>query len=267
MPLLTVLSHDSGVSGALRARLGQEHDVAEVRTWERLLWLVRERPVTGVVLDSAALAPPREPDVAVAELRRRFPSVSMVLVHRPQLDPMTLFRLGRVRLDGLALIHVDDVAGALHDAIRRSAGHSTEARVVRAIGPRLSRKTVAVVRLALNGVQLGWDTDHLASRAGVSRAHLSVRLRSDGLPSAGHLLLWAKLLHAGRWLADPARSAESISRQLEYSSGAAFRRALHNYVGGTPSEVRDGGGFDRVLQQFLDVCGVDARLPIGRSVA
>ena len=87
------------------------------------------------------------------------------------------------------------------------------------------------------------------------------------LPSVGHLLLWAKLLHAGRWLWDPARSAESISRQLEYSSGAAFRRALHNYVGGTPTAVKHGGGLRLVLRRFLDVCGLDDRLWVDRSVA
>jgi AraC-like DNA-binding protein len=124
-----------------------------------------------------------------------------------------------------------------------------------------------VIRSALNGVQLGWSSDELADRAGFTRAHLSVRLKACGLPSAGHLLLWAKLLHAGRWLTDPARSAESISRQLEYSSGAALRRALHNYVGRTPTTVKHGGGLRVVLRRFLDECGLGDSLLGERSVA
>ncbi len=87
------------------------------------------------------------------------------------------------------------------------------------------------------------------------------------MPSAGHLLTWSKLLHAGRWLDDPGRSAESVSRQLEYSSGAAFRRTLHNYVGGTPTSLRDRGAFRRVLAAFLDECGLGDSLGVDRSVA
>jgi AraC-like DNA-binding protein len=81
------------------------------------------------------------------------------------------------------------------------------------------------------------------------------------------LLVWAKLLHAGRWLADPGRSAESVSRQLEYSSGAAFRRAQRTYVGATPTQAREGGGLRFVLRRFLDACGLGDSVVFDRSVA
>jgi AraC-like DNA-binding protein len=81
------------------------------------------------------------------------------------------------------------------------------------------------------------------------------------------MLTWAKLLHAGRWLTDPGRSAQSISRQLEYSSGAAFRRALRSYGGLTPTQVRERGGLAPVLERFLDACGLLDSVELGRSVA
>ena len=76
-----------------------------------------------------------------------------------------------------------------------------------------------------------------------------------GLPSTGHLLTWARLLHAGRWLEEPGRSGESVSRQLEYSSGAAFRRALKQYTGATPTEVVEAGGLGFVIESFVECCG------------
>jgi AraC-like DNA-binding protein len=88
-----------------------------------------------------------------------------------------------------------------------------------------------------------------------------------GLPSAGQLLVWAKLLHASRWLGDPGRSAESVSRQLEYSSGAAFRRALRTFVGATPTEVVTEGGLRFILGRFLDECGIDDSVVLTPSVA
>ena len=55
MPLVTVLTRDSAVERSVRQSLGGVHTVAVARSWDRLLWLVRERPVTVVVLDSAGL--------------------------------------------------------------------------------------------------------------------------------------------------------------------------------------------------------------------
>jgi hypothetical protein len=43
---------------------------------------------------------------------------------------------------------------------------------------------------------------------------------------------------------------------LEYSSGAAFRRALKHYTGATPTEVREGGGLRLVFRAFLSRTGL-----------
>jgi hypothetical protein len=223
MPLITVLTRDSNVRAAVRAPLGQDYDVAGARSWDRLLWLVRERPVTVVVLDGSAFAGTPQPAEAVADLRRRFPSLSTVFVESPRLDPRALLHLGRVGVESLVLVQLDGLAAGVRDALSKAATRSTESLVARAIGGRLPTHESHVIRSALNGVQLGWSSDELADRAGFTRAHLSVRLKECGLPSAGHLLLWAKLLHAGRWLTDPARSAESIYRQL-HKSGLYSKR-------------------------------------------
>jgi AraC-like DNA-binding protein len=71
------------------------------------------------------------------------------------------------------------------------------------------------------------------------------------------------VLHAARWLEEPGRTGESVSRQLEYSSGAAFRRALKHYTGATPREVVDAGGLSFVLSRFIESC----RLSTPRAVA
>ena len=144
---------------------------------------------------------------------------------------------------------------------------STEALVTRALSAYLPSRETLAVRLALRGAQLGWTTGELAARAGLTRAHLSVRLKAAGLPSAGHLLVWAKLLHAGRWLGDPGRTGESVSRQLEYSDGSAFRRALRNYTGATPMGIRDAGGLKPVLDAFLSTCGLGRQQPPSLFVA
>lgn len=267
MPLLSVLSRDPLVRAALVAASGGTLSVAGARSWERLLWLIRERPITGVVVDSAALPKGCDQAAAVGALRRRFPSLGTVLIARPDIAPIELFRLGRAGISDLVLIPLDDLERGLARGIARAGVRSTASLVAGAISGRLPFVEQGCVRLALDGVQLGWSADDFAARVGWTRAHLSVRLKARGLPSAGHLLTWAKLLHAARWLDDPGRSAESISRQLEYSSGAAFRRALRNYVGGTPTSVREGGALRHVMDRFLDVSGLGGSLGAERFVA
>lgn len=256
MALITVLARDSHVAnGAFRA-LRVDHGVAQTASWDRLVWLIRERPVTAVVLDSAAMPVWRDQAAAVGELRRSFPSVALVYVARPHVDPTALFRLGRAGIESLVPVALEAARSSISVAARRALRFSTEALVTRSLSAYLPAREMKVVRVALDGVQRGWSADELAHGAGLTRAHLSVRLKAIGLPSAGHLLLWAKLLHAGRWLGDPGRTGESVSRQLEYSSGAAFRRALKHYVDATPTEVRDRGGLRFVIDRFAEAHGI-----------
>ena len=267
MALITVLTRDPKVLQAVLGPLLDTHSVAATRSWARLAWLVRERPATVLVLDSGALPVHLTEDAAVGELRRRYPSVAALLIVRPGADPVSLFRLGRAGLSSLVLLPVDALAGDVARAMRTVLMKGTGSFVQRAVSPYLPRRESWAIRVALEAVQRGWRTEELAARLGLTRAHLSVRLKNVGLPSAGHLLIWAKLLHAGGWLTDPGRTAESVSRQLEYSSGAAFRRTLRTYLGATPTEVREGGGLRLVLPRFLDACGLGGTVVFDRSVA
>jgi AraC-like DNA-binding protein len=268
MPLVSTLTADADVHRAIRSAARDVVAAAAARSWGGLLRLVQERPVTAVVMDSGALPQRLSADQAVGELRRPFPSLAIVFIARPHVDPMSLFRLGRAGIRSLVLLPADSLSGdGLNSAVWRALGAGTDALVARAVSPYVPSREFRAVRLALEGVQRGWSAEDLARMIGISRAHASVRFRSCGLPSAGRMLTWAKLLHAGRWLTDPGRSAQSVSRQLEYSSGSALRRALRSYAGLTPTQVRERGGLAPVLDRFLDVCGLADSVQLGRSVA
>ncbi len=268
MPLLTLLTNDPDVQRAVRDPHHDALAVASARSWDGVLRLLRERPATAVVLDSAALPRQLPEDHVVGDLCRRFPSVATVFIARPRVDPLSLFRLGRAGIRSLVLLPVDALsAEGLAGAVWRALGSSTDATVAREVSPHVPPRELRAVRLALEGVQRGWSTEDLSNLWGLTRAHASVRLKTYGLPSVGHMLTWAKLLHAGAWLTDPGRSAQSVSRQLEYSSGAAFRRALRTYVGLTPTQVKEQGGLGPILERFLDECGLPYSVQRGRSVA
>ena len=246
--------------------LGEEHALVRVATWTRLTWTLRERAVTCALIDGRAL-PTHDPDGALVEMGRLYPSVVFVLIAGEDLSTRLLFRLGRAGVEGLVLLPVDGLVRELPSTMRRALARSTASAVIRVVSPSLPRRETETVRLCLEGAQRGWGAEDVADRLGLTRPHLSVGLDRHGLPSLGHLLVWSRLLHAGRWLEEPGRSAESVSRQLGYSSGSAFRRALRSYVGMTPTEVVDAGGFGVVLERFVDECDLLIRPRALSSVA
>src|SRR5690606_38503809 len=91
----------------------------------------------------------------------------------------------------------------------------------------------------------------VAEAHGMSVSTLERRCERWGLPTPGRLLLWLRVLYGLLWLLEPGRSVESVSYQLGYSSGAAFRRAIKATIGGRPTPPRSERGFARALDGVL----------------
>ena len=252
MSFFALFSRDRGLAGGLEAFLPEHHTLVRSPSVLGLVRVVRERPVTVVLVDVAERSGVED---GLAELRSLFPHVGLVLLARRHDDPVTLFRLGRAGIRNLILLSVDDLERELPLTLLRAAEGGTTSLVARRLSTYLPRRELSTLRMALDRVHLRWSADEFAAHVGFSRPHLSVRMKRLGLPSTGHLLTWARLLHAGRWLEEPGRSGESVSRQLEYSSGAAFRRALKQYTGATPTEVVEAGGLGFVIERFVERCG------------
>ena len=260
MSFLALFSRDRTLAATLDRSAGGLHALVRSPSWPGLVRLVRERPVTVALVD---LAEAHGAEEGLVELRALFPHLGLVLMARRHDDPVALFRLGRSGIRNLILLSVDQLERELPRTLGRAAEDGTASLVARRLAAYLPRRELRTLRIALDGVHQRWSADDFAERIGLSRPHLSVRMKRLGLPSTGHLLTWAKLLHAGRWLEEPGRTGESVSRQLEYSSGSAFRRALKEYTGGTPTQVAERGGLEFVLGRFVERCGLHA----GRAVA
>ena len=223
-------------------------------SWEGFERMVRERPATVCVVDLGSL---RGGDGAVGPLlrfRSRFQGLGLVLLVQRHRDPVVLFRLGSTGIQNLVLMEQEGLRPFLGKSVARALERGAASLVTRAVSAYLPARELEAVRLALDRVHRRWSAEEFAAEVGLSRPFLSECFKEFGLPSVGHFLLWTRLLHAGYWLTDRGRTAESVSRQLEYSSGAAFRRALKRYTGATPTEVVEAGGFRFVLRHFLEAC-------------
>lgn len=255
MALLTTFVRDEALRNAVLALDGAPDDLAPTPSWNGAARLVRERPVSALLAELEAFGSPRRGEAELARMRDLFPHTGLIVFAPARTDPRVLFRLGVSGVDELVLLRGHAFRRELRTALARVARRGTAATVVRALSPYLSRRYLQVVGRALDRIHERPGADDFARAFGLSRPHLSECLKARSLPSVGHLLIWARLLHAGRWLGEPGRSGESVARQLEYHDGAAFRRALRRYVEATPTEIREAGGLDYVLGRFMDRCG------------
>jgi AraC-like DNA-binding protein len=264
MALLSVLAGDRALEHRLTEALEPRHSLALGHSWGGVIRLIRERPTTGAIVDLDAVTPLPSTEGALANLRAQFPHLGLVLLVRRYRDPFRLFRLGRAGIQNLILLRLDDLESELKRALARAAEGGATALVTRSLSQYLPKRERRLAFLAMDSVHRRWTAEELAEEMALTRPFISERMKGFGLPSLGHFLLWTRLFHAGHWLEDPGRTGESIGRQLEYSSGAAFRRALKHYTGATPTQVRENGGLHLVFRNFLRQTNLPAPRPTSR---
>lgn len=229
----------------------RDHGVAWARSWRELDLLVKQEPVTAAVADLHAERG-KDGVLRVFRFTRRYPLTPIVIWG--ELDGRDLYRLGKARASDV-LISPDTANGTL---VRELIGGVTEDALAERIDDRLRERVGAeardLVRLAASLIPRGVQVPELASVTGMSVSTLERRCERWGLPTPGHLLLWLRIVYGLNWLLEPGRSVESVARQLGYSSGAAFRRAIKVTVGGRPTPLRNAGGVAAALDGFLAAC-------------
>ncbi|GMR12107.1 MAG: hypothetical protein BMS9Abin29_0295 [Gemmatimonadota bacterium] len=264
MALIGIFSRNPALRNQIRGALAPLHGVVDASTWDVFLRTVRERPVGGLLvhLDEEGRGG-RWTIAPLLEVRRRFPSVGLIPVLDDTRNPQVLFELGKAGFEHLVLMSVGGLEWELRRWVARAGLLGVPATVLRALSSFVPPREMGAVKTAVDGVHKCWSAEEFSEVVGLSRPFLSERFKRCGLPSVGHFLVWVRLMHAAQWLPDPGRTGQSVSRQLQYSSGAAFRRALQNYVGNTPTQVAERGGLSYVLGRFMTACGFGRRWPIG----
>jgi len=237
MALLAVLGRDRGLEFQLTELLESRHSLALTHSWGGLNRVIRERPATAAIVNLEAIPLFPSSERVLAGLRAQFPYLGLILLLKAGQDPFTLFRLGRAGIRNLVLLPVKDLQHKMPGTLARAGEEGATSFVIRSLSPFLPPRELRATYLAMDSVHRQWSTEEMAEEVGLTRPYLSERFKKVGLPSLGHFLLWTKLFHAGHWLEEPGRTGESVSRQLEYSSGA--------------TETREKGGIRLIFRQFL----------------
>ena len=245
------------LANALRDR----HTLLPCPTWDELLTACASEAVSIAVVDLLAGGEVMESFDALRQLKRRFPSVTVVLyVSTPPSQPRDLFEAGRFGLDGLIVADVDDEPRRLISIIEQAQSRG----VLELLRPALTTAKPTVrdaTLLAITRAHQRLSPESLAKILGIRRKALSERLTQSGFPAAQRLIAWGRLIVAARMLEDPERSADGVAMALDFPSGSAFRNACQRYVHAAPHQIRARGGAGYVVSSFL------ARVASGAEIA
>ena len=189
------------------------------------------------LVDAIVLAPLANLLGELAELRKRLPSIPVVIYapFRPD-DGELLLTCRRHAVSSVAVEGVDDaVVGEM------VARHSlaAERRALLADAPRILRLTEPLQRAAwdvlIGEVERPIRTTVLAGRLGVSREHLSRQFGAGGAPNIKRVIDLARIVTAAQLLANPGYTVPSVVRILHFVSPSHLSTTARRIAGVPPS--------------------------------
>ena len=254
MGLVATLLHNPVRQERVRTALAGRHGLIECDSWPTLISACSRRAVTVALVDLFGAPAPTDPDAdfdAVRELKRRFPSVTVVLyTASPPARARDLFEAGRFGMDGLVLADTDDQPRRLRMIIEQAEARGVTSLLRPAlVGVKPTVRDALLVCVTRAHQHL--SPDDLARILGLRRKLLSERLGNAGFPTSQKLIAWGRLIVAARLLEDSDRTADGVALALDYPSGSAFRNACQRYVGAAPHQMRARGGAAYVVGELM----------------
>lgn len=231
-----------------------------MRTWRELDQVVKHQPVAAAVADLRAERG-KDGVLRVYRLARRYPLTPIVVWG--ELDGRDLMRLGKAGASNVLLSVEAANAAVIAEVVDAATVDRMAVQIDERLSTRVGAEGRALVRSAAADLPTGLQVPELAEAHGASVSTLERRCERWGLPTPGHLLLWLRVLYGLRWLLEPGRSVESVARQLGYSSGAAFRRAIKVTIGGRPTPLRNEKSLQQALDSFVAACPGEAVVHAG----
>jgi AraC-like DNA-binding protein len=233
----------------LRAALHGNQELIPCENWDAVLELCERYPVRLIVFDLFAGGAPNFGYTRM--LKRKYPRMILVAYIAFAPDRVhDVFDAGRQGIDGLIVEGSDDAPRALLAQIERAEARSLVGTMRRSLD---GVPTVALdaTLLAVTRANDNLTPDQFAQAFGLARRTMAARLSAVGFPSLQRLLTWGRLLLAAHLLEDSSRSAERVSKSLQFPSATAFRNTCQRQLGATPSEIRERGGARFVKGLFL----------------
>jgi AraC-like DNA-binding protein len=249
--VLAVFQPDPLSLARITTALSEPHEVVSFAHWAELREALERFPADGCLLDPYHASHP----VGLADirqLRERHPSLAIVVYADFSGHEMDLFTLGRFQIDGVVPAGRNESVWEIRETVAEALVSSVAQRVLSSLERRLSRFPLDCLRWAIENSHRTPGVAQIADAFAQSPGSLARRLRREGAPTAGRLLLWGRLVRATQMLGERGSTVERAAFAVGYSSGAALARALRRETGHPPGEVLRRGGVGCVLDGFVN---------------
>ena len=231
----------------------KERDFVIAQSWDEVDTLVRERPVTALILDPAADGVMNVE--AVMRLLKQYPSLPIVAY--VTLNPSSfgaVLQLSRAGLQSVVLQRFEDSPQRFRDTIERARGNPLKQKMLDGLQPQLAlvpRKLVATIEEMFEWPHRYSSGQDIALRAEMSSVGAYRAFSSAGLGSPRRMLRAAKLLKAVGYLQDRGYSIRDVAKKIGYRNARIFAEHTLDVFGLTPSRVRTHLGPDDAIRKLV----------------
>jgi AraC-like DNA-binding protein len=193
---------------------------------------------------------PSTPLNHLRQLRRRYPTLALVIASDFTDREMELYHLGRLRVDGVIRMEEGPPPREILAVVDRAIAASLATRVVLAGGISLPPLGQEAIRWAIEHAESRPQVSQLAAAMAMGPRPLSREMKALNLGSPRRFLLWGRLIQASHLLERSTETVESVAFRLGYSSGGALGKALKRHVGFSPTVLLEGGGAELAIRVF-----------------
>ncbi len=224
-----------------------------VSEWEPLRDAIRDAPPTVVVVvDPYMGAPGGEFAPELGALLEEFPWASVVAALKPRRGAEEDVKaLGSLGISEIILVGVEDSPQSIRRILRQAQGRFVKSLLRRILPSYISSRGRIVLMASAEAISAGGHTPDLARALSVSTKTLARWCERSYFPPPRRLLAWIRILLAAELLDDPTRKVSSVARACGYTSDTALRRALIDFLGSGPSDLRTAGAFEVASRAYL----------------
>ena len=218
--------------------------------WPELGGALAVNPTDGCVLDPFATSPP-VPVTELAELHARWPHLAIVVFSDFTGRGARVAEFSDV-MDGIIVAGREDDPATIRSVVEDSLARALARRVRMEFAGQVPRIEIEALGWAIEHAAEAPDVDGLARGIGRTPESLQRELHAAGAVSARRALLWGRIFRAGQMLGREKRSVTRTALALGYTSDSAFRRAVRDHLGISPSSVAQRGGIRVVMERYLE---------------
>jgi AraC-like DNA-binding protein len=251
-PLLLLHACDDFRNRVIRAG-GSRFACWSVADWQTLRDAVRDAPpTTVVVVDPFFGEQSGEISPHLDQLLRDFPWASVVAAVEPRLSGRGHLRaLSDRGIAEIILMGLEDTPPGISRTLRQAQGRFLKDLLQRAVPAYVSGRARILLMAAAEATSTGGHAPDLARALSLSNRALTRWCEAAYLPPPRRLLAWIRVLLAVRLLDDAERTVSSVARACGYTSDSALRRALLEFLGDGPTQLRETDAFGLASQTFV----------------